>query len=61
VGADGREAERARLNVTRALQAVLRRIGAECPVLGRHLESSVRTGNLCAYLPDPEPAVAWDL
>jgi tetratricopeptide (TPR) repeat protein len=58
---DAKTAERARLNVTRALQAVVRRIGEGCPVLGGHLQSAIRTGSLCAYVPDPDPGIAWRL
>ena len=52
--------ERARLNVTRALQTAIRTIARDCPVLGRHLETSVRTGSLCAYVPDPGFPVVWE-
>ncbi len=55
------EVERARLNVTRAILGVTRRIAAACPQLGRHLEASVRTGTLCRYAPDPATPVAWEL
>jgi tetratricopeptide (TPR) repeat protein len=52
-------AERARLNVTRAIGAVLKKITAQDRVLGRHLEASVRTGTFCSYA--PYDAVSWDL
>ena len=55
---DAGAAERARLNVTRALHAALRRIEAACPELGRHLAASVRTGNVCVY--DPSEAISWE-
>jgi tetratricopeptide (TPR) repeat protein len=57
----GSDAERARLNVTRAVRTVVRKIQAECPVLGRHLDRSVQTGLFCAYEPDPMFAVEWEL
>jgi tetratricopeptide (TPR) repeat protein len=57
----GSEAERARLNVTRAVRKVVRKIQAECPVLGRHLDRSVQTGLFCAYEPDPTFPVDWEL
>jgi hypothetical protein len=57
----GSDAERARLNVTRALRKVVRKIQAECPVLGRHLDRSVQTGLFCAYEPDPTFPVEWEL
>lgn len=51
--------ERARLAVTKAIRAALRRIQAVDPVLGRHLERAVRTGTFCQYLPDPTINVVW--
>jgi hypothetical protein len=52
-------AERARLNVTRALRAAIARIGEAVPDLGRHLDRRVRTGVFCAYEPTPEDSVPW--
>jgi tetratricopeptide (TPR) repeat protein len=57
----GSDAERARLNVTRALRAVIRKIASDCPVLGGHLDRSVQTGLFCAYEPDPGFPVEWRL
>ncbi len=57
----GSDAERARLNVTRAVRKVVRRIEAGCPVLGRHLDRAVQTGLFCAYRPDPMFPVEWEL
>ena len=65
VGLGGRDrraasaTERARLNVTKALKSAIRRIAREDPVLGRHLERSVRTGTYCCYAPDPATRVTW--
>lgn len=67
VGLGGRErragsaAERARLNVSRALAAVLRRIAAADAALGEHLAATVRTGLFCSYTPDPRRPLEWDL
>jgi hypothetical protein len=67
VGLGGRDrrakspAERARLNVTRTIQAAIRRIGESHPELGAHLESTVRTGTFCTYEPDRPPSVAWEV
>jgi hypothetical protein len=58
---DGDAAERARLNVTRALHATLRKIESACPRLGRHLAASIRTGTVCAYEPEPAHALRWEL
>jgi len=48
----GAAVEKARVNVQRRLKDALRRIAEHDPVLGRHLERSVRTGSLCVYDPD---------
>jgi non-specific serine/threonine protein kinase len=53
--------ERARLNVTRAISAVVKKIALENPVLGQHLNAAVRTGLFCSYTPDPRLAMRWEL
>jgi tetratricopeptide (TPR) repeat protein len=55
----GSAAERARASVTRAVRHAMRRIRAQHPSLGAHLERAIRTGTYCAYLPDPRVPVAW--
>ena len=45
----GRAAERARINVQRRIAAVLKRVQAANPALGRYLAGSVRTGLYCSY------------
>jgi hypothetical protein len=65
VGLGGRDrlaasdAERARVNVTRAIKATLERIAEHSPSLGRHLAITVRTGTFCSYQPDPRVPVTW--
>ena len=54
-------AERARVSVTKALRGAIRRIGEHDPALGEHLQRSVRTGSFCAYDPDPDHPVTWEL
>ena len=54
-------AERARVNVTRALRAALRRIAEHDPELGRLLQNTIRTGASCAYMPDPETQLRWEV
>ena len=54
-------AERARVNVTRALKAALRRIGEHEPELGRLLGRTIRTGTTCAYQPDPDAPLLWEV
>jgi tetratricopeptide (TPR) repeat protein len=55
----GSTAERARLNVTRAIKSAERAIDALCPALAAHLRATIRTGTFCAYRPDPRTPVAW--
>jgi len=65
VGLGGRDrraashAERARLNVTRAIRAAMGNLDRANPPLGRHLSSTIHTGRFCSYTPDPRAQVAW--
>ena len=52
-------AERARVNVTRAIRSALERIVEHDPGLGRHLATTARTGTFCSYQPDPRVPVSW--
>jgi hypothetical protein len=52
-------AERARLNVTRAIRTAIAHLDKSNPALGRHLMHRVRTGTFCLYLPDPRATVSW--
>jgi hypothetical protein len=66
VGLGGRDrraashAERARLNVTRAIRAAMANLARANPALGRHLSWTVRTGRYCSYTPDPRAPIAWE-
>jgi hypothetical protein len=66
VGLGGRDrraasaAERARLNVTRAIRAAVGRIREALPAAGSDLGRSVRTGLYCSYMPQPE-GIAWSV
>jgi predicted ATPase len=66
VGLGGRDrraashAERARLNVTRAIRAAMVNLARENPSLGRHLAATIRTGRYCSYTPDPHAPITWD-
>jgi non-specific serine/threonine protein kinase len=66
VGLGGRDrraashAERARLNVTRAIRAAMGNLARANPSLGRHLSVTIRTGRYCSYTPDPRIKVAWE-
>ncbi len=54
-------AERARVNITRSLRAVISRLAEDFPDLGHHLDTSVNTGTFSGYHPGPHPPVAWRL
>ena len=53
--------ERARINVTRAIRAALRRIAAHEPELGHVLQRTIRTGASCVYQPDPDAPLVWEV
>ena len=57
----GSPAERARVNVTRAIAQAVKRIGAHHAPLGQHLTRALKTGTFCTYDPDPRAPVAWQL
>jgi hypothetical protein len=65
VGLGGRDriaasvAERARVNVTRAVRAALARVREHNPALGRHFDRAMRTGMFCCYEPDPLLQMRW--
>jgi hypothetical protein len=61
VGQDGANdrAERARQSVTKALKGTIRRIAREHGELGRHFDTTVHTGLLCRYQPDPLRPWHW--
>lgn len=52
-------AERARLNVTRAIRSAIRRIAAANRDLGLYFDTTIRTGAFCTYAPDPRVPVVW--
>ena len=53
--------ERARVNVTRTLRAVIAHIARSNAELGWHLAASVRTGSFCSYSPAPGAPDLWDV
>jgi hypothetical protein len=57
----GSDAERARVNVTRAIRTALKRISDHDSALGRKLGSAIRTGTYCVYEPAPGDEPVWDL
>jgi non-specific serine/threonine protein kinase len=54
-------AERARLNVSRAIRTAIAHVSQRLPALGQHLRRSVRTGVTCSYDPEPGTTIDWDL
>ena len=56
---DSASGEKARLNVTRAIQSTIARVGDAHPELAEHLRATVRTGRLCSYRPDPRVPIRW--
>jgi hypothetical protein len=57
----GSDAERARVNVTRAIRTALKRVSEHDAVLGRKLGAAIRTGMFCVYEPVPGEEPVWDL
>jgi tetratricopeptide (TPR) repeat protein len=53
------DAERARVNVTKAIKTAIARIGEHSPELAHHLASTIRTGTFCSYVPDPRLPANW--
>lgn len=53
--------DRARMSVTRALRTAIDKIAESNPVLGRHLEVTIKTGTYVSYTPDPRVPVDWKL
>jgi hypothetical protein len=54
-------AEKARLNVTRALRAAIARLAEALPGPGGVLDRRVRTGLFCAYEPRAEDSTIWSV
>ena len=54
-------AERARLNVTRALRSAIARIGTSLPEPAAVLDRGVRTGLYCAFAPEDGDGVRWSV
>jgi len=52
-------AERARVNVKRAIDAALQRISSHHPALGDSLTGAINTGMYCSYTPDFHLPSPW--
>ena len=55
----GAAAERARINVTRAIKGALQKIAERNADLEKLLDSAIRTGLFCSYIADPRLSVSW--
>jgi predicted ATPase len=55
----GSAAERARLNVTRAIKSVIERVAERDSALGKLLDRTIRTGSCCSYVPDSLNPTNW--
>ena len=55
----GSPAERARVNITRAIKIALRKIDEHHPALGQHLATTIKTGTYCSYTPDVRMPISW--
>jgi thioesterase domain-containing protein len=53
-------AERARVNVTKAIRTAIKLTERESPALAEHLTASVRTGRFCSYAPPGEAPPHWE-
>ncbi|MBA3263237.1 MAG: hypothetical protein H0T69_12370 [Thermoleophilaceae bacterium] len=52
-------AERARVNVTKAIRTAIKLIEPQSPALAEHLTASIRTGRFCSYAPPGEAPPRW--
>ena len=52
--------ERARQSVTKSIKSTLERIAQIEATLGDHLLRCIKTGNFCAYRPDPGSSLSWE-
>jgi tetratricopeptide (TPR) repeat protein len=57
----GGSEERARGLVGKGIRSVVKNIREQHPGLGRHLAAAISTGYFCAYQPEPENTISWQL
>ncbi|MBL9016514.1 MAG: AAA family ATPase [Myxococcales bacterium] len=57
----GSEVERARMRVTKAIKAVIRRIADHDAELADHLDHSLKTGAYCSYAPEAAAQIQWEV
>jgi hypothetical protein len=51
--------ERARINVTRAIKAAIKKIAVSHSALGQYLSRTIKTGTFCSYVPEPHQSSSW--
>jgi len=54
-------AERARGLVGKNIRSVVEKIRRQHPALGRHFATAISTGYFCAYQPEPDHPISWQL
>ena len=59
--AAAQHAQRARVAVTKRIREAIERVRAGHPQLGHYLSTTIKTGQFCAYVPDPVRPVTWSL
>jgi len=59
--AAGGSAERARGLVGKNIRSVVEKIRDQHRALGRHFAVAISTGNFCAYQPEPDHPISWQL
>jgi hypothetical protein len=47
------------MSVSRTIKTVIEKLREGHPVLGEHLEQTVKTGTYCSYCPDPRVPTSW--
>jgi len=57
----GRDAERARVNATKAIRGTVARLAATAPLAAAHLSNSLHTGHHLRYQPAPGGPARWHL
>ena len=57
----GAHLERARGTVSKNIRTGLEKIRSEDAVFGRYFAASIETGYYCAYLPEPDRKITWQL
>src|SRR5438552_1320569 len=54
-------AERVRLTVTKRIKDALAKVSESHPALGAYLAGRIKTGHVCAYMPEAGQPISWDL